>query len=73
MPKKNTRFRRVSVSVLVLAGLAAFVGYGVAQNTEVTQAEWAVYMVRGLKLDWNLPDNPKSNHYIERLDWQSGI
>lgn len=73
MPKKNSHFRRASVSVLVLACVAAFVGYGIAQNAEVTQAEWAVYMVRALKLDWNLPANPKSNHYIERLDWQSGI
>ena len=35
--------------------VSAFVGYGVAQSTQVTQAEWAVYMVQGLGLDWNMP------------------
>jgi hypothetical protein len=48
-------------------------GYGIAQSTVVTQAEWAVYMVRALSLDWNLPNKPKSVHYIERLNWRSGI
>lgn len=73
MPKKQLRFRRASVWVLVFAGVIAAMGYGIAQNTVVTQAEWAVYMVRALSLDWNLPSNPKSNHYIDRLNWQSGI
>jgi hypothetical protein len=73
MPKKKVRYRRAGVMILVFAGIVAAMGYGIAQSTVVTQAEWAVYMVRALSLDWNLPDNPKSNHYIGRLNWQAGI
>jgi hypothetical protein len=49
------------------------VTYGVAQNTLVTQAEWAVYLAQGLGLDWNMPRNPKSNHYLARLEWTKSV
>lgn len=73
MRKKTKAYRRGTVVVGVLAAVVAAMSYGIAQNSVVTQAEWAVYMVRALRLDWNLPLNPKSSHYIERLNWQSGI
>ncbi len=73
MPRRQERNHRASVLTLAVVGIIAAMGYGIAQSTVVTQAEWAVYMVRALNLDWNLPPNPKSNHYIERLNWQSGI
>ncbi len=73
MSRRQDRNRRASVLILVVVGVIAAMGYGIAQSAVVTQAEWAVYMVRALNLDWNLPPNPKSNHYIERLNWRSGI
>jgi hypothetical protein len=73
MSRRQDRNRQASVLILVVFGIIAAMGYGIAQSTVVTQAEWAVYMVRALNLDWNLPPNPKSNHYIERLNWRSGI
>jgi hypothetical protein len=73
MPKKSKRIRRAGVLIMVIAGVIAAMGYGIAQNTVVTQAEWAVYMVRALRLDWNLPADPKSHDYIARLNWQADI
>jgi len=57
----------------VLGALGAALGFGIAQSSVVTQAEWAVYMAQGLGLDWNLPSNAKSNHYLARLDWTNSI
>jgi hypothetical protein len=73
MLKKKMSIRRASVLILVFASVVAAMGYGIAQNTVVTQAEWAVYMVRALKLDWNLPQDPKSQDYIARLNWQANV
>jgi hypothetical protein len=56
---------------LALSGIA--LGYGIAQGTVVTEAEWAVYLAQGLGLDWNLPPHPKSNHYLARLEWTKGL
>lgn len=68
------RFRRAIVGgALLLGGLGAAVGYGVAQNTIVTHAEWVVYMVQALGLDWNLPPNAKTRDYLARLNWTSSI
>ena len=33
----------------------------------------AVYLAQGLGLDWNLPPNPKSNHYLARLQWTNAV
>jgi hypothetical protein len=68
---KRARLLGIVVSSLVLLGVA--IGYGVAQNTVVTEAEWAVYLAQGLGLDWNLPPNAKSNHYLARLEWTKSI
>jgi hypothetical protein len=57
-----------SLAILVVA-----LGFGVAQSTVVTEAEWAVYLAQGLGLDWNLPPNPKSNHYLARLEWTKAV
>jgi hypothetical protein len=57
----------------VVAGVVGLVGYGVAQNTVVTEAEWAVYMVQGLDLDWNMPPNATANEYVARLLWSTSI
>lgn len=73
MSRKTTRLGRAGTVLAVLGLLGLALGYGVAQSTTVTQAEWAVYMAQGLGLDWNLPENAKSNHYLERLDWTNGI
>lgn len=73
MSKRATRLGRVGIALSVLAVLGLALGFGIAQSTIVTQAEWAVYMAQGLGLDWNLPPNAKSNHYLERLDWTNGI
>lgn len=73
MSRSTTRLGRAGTVVAVLGLLGLALGYGVAQNTTVTQAEWAVYMAQGLGLDWNLPNNAKSNHYLERLDWTNSI
>ena len=70
---KKVRYRHFGILIVILAGLVAAVGYGVAQSTVVTQAEWAVYMVQALELDWHLPPNPKSHDYMSRLSWTSGI
>jgi hypothetical protein len=67
------RYQRAAALVVTIGGLIAAVGYGVAQNNVVTQAEWAVYVVRALELDWSLPPNAKSYHYIDRLNWGSSI
>ncbi len=58
---------------LLLFGLGAAVSYGVAQNTVVTHAEWVVYMVQALGLDWNLPPNAKTRDYLARLNWTTSI
>jgi hypothetical protein len=68
---KRTRLFGVVASSLVVLGIA--LGYGVAQNTVVTEAEWAVYLAQGLGLDWNLPPNAKSNHYLARLEWTKSV
>jgi hypothetical protein len=68
---KKRRLFGVGLSSLAALGLA--LGYGVAQSTIVTQAEWAVYLAQGLGLDWNLPPNAKSNHYLARLRWTKAV
>ncbi len=73
MPSKKVRYRRAAALIVMVGGLIAAVGYGVAQTNIVTQAEWAVYVVRALELDWSLPSNAKSYHYIDRLNWGSSI
>ncbi len=73
MSRGTTRLGRAGTAIAVLGLLGLALGYGVAQSTLVTQAEWAVYMAQGLGLDWNLPENAKSDHYLERLDWTNGI
>ncbi len=73
MPSIKMRYQRAAALVVTIGGLIAAVGYGVAQNNVVTQAEWAVYVVRALELDWSLPPNAKSYHYIDRLNWGSSI
>jgi len=69
----SRRMPLLGVAVSSLAVLGAAVGFGVAQSTVVTEAEWAVYLAQGLGLDWNLPPNPKSNHYLARLQWTKSV
>jgi hypothetical protein len=73
MTRLSRRVRLAGVGVLVLAALGLALGYGIAQSTIVTQAEWAVYLAQGLDLDWNLPPNAKSNHYLARLEWTKSV
>ena len=73
MSRSASRLGRAGIVVSVIGLLGLALGYGIAQSTVVTQAEWAVYMAQGLGLDWNLPPNAKSNHYIERLAWANSI
>src|SRR3989304_5124194 len=61
----------VVLTLAVLGGVAP--GLGIAENTVVTEAEWAVYLAQGLGLDWNLPPNAKSNHYLARLEWTKSV
>jgi hypothetical protein len=65
--------RAAAILGAALAALGIALGYGTAQNTVVTQAEWAVYLAQGLGLDWNLPPNAKSNHYLARLEWTKSV
>ena len=65
--------RLFGVAVFSLSVLGVALGFGIAQNTVVTQAEWAVYLAQGLGLDWNLPPNAKSNHYLARLEWTKSV
>ena len=65
--------RQTAVVLATLAVLASALGFGIAQSTVVTESEWVVYMAQGLALDWNLPDSPKSQDYLERLDWKQDI
>ncbi len=65
------RLLGVVLSSLTVMGVA--LGYGIAQTTVVTEAEWAVYLAQGLGLDWNLPPNAKSNHYLARLQWTKSV
>ena len=71
--RRANRLRHVGVGLLLLAVLGTALGFGIAQSTVVTQAEWGVYMTQALGLDWNLPQNPKSEDYLARLDWTSSI
>ena len=74
MSRRANRLRRVGVGLLLLAVLGTTaLGFGIAQSTVVTHAEWGVYMAQALRLDWNLPPNPKSEHYLARLDWTYSI
>lgn len=73
MASKRRRWRRVTGLALLVLGLGSAVRYGVAQSAVVKQAEWAVYMVQALDLEWNLPLKAKSDDYIARLNWKSGI
>ena len=73
MSRTASRLGRVGIVVSVIGLLGLALGFGIAQATVVTQAEWAVYMTRGLRLDWNLPLNAKSDHYLARLDWTNGV
>ena len=65
--------RLFGVAMSSLAVLGVALGFGIAQNTVVTEAEWAVYLAQGLGLDWNLPPNAKSNHYLARLQWTKSV
>jgi hypothetical protein len=71
MRRLSRRIRLFGVVVFAVLGLA--LGFGIAQSTVVTQAEWAVYLAQGLGLDWNLPPNAKSNHYLARLQWTKSV
>ena len=73
MSTRASRLGRVGIVLSVIGLLGLALGFGIAQSTVVTQAEWAVYMTQGLGLDWNLPPNAKSDHYLERLDWTNSI
>jgi hypothetical protein len=73
MTMLSRRVRRLGVGLFVLTALGVALGYGIAQSTVVTQAEWAVYLAQGLGLDWNLPPNAKSNHYLARLEWTKSV
>ncbi len=73
MKRLSRRVRLFGVVVSSLAILGVALGYGIAQNTVVTEAEWAVYLAQGLGLDWNLPQNAKSNHYLARLQWTKSV
>jgi hypothetical protein len=73
MKTLSRRMRLAGAIGSALAVLGVALGYGVAQSTVVTQAEWAVYLAQGLGLDWNLPPNAKSNHYLARLEWSKSI
>lgn len=73
MRRLSRRIRLLGVVVSSLAVLGVALGFGIAQSTVVTQAEWAVYLAQGLGLDWNLPPNPKSNHYLARLQWTKSV
>ena len=69
----RSSWRFAGIVMVALVSLAALVGYGVAQGTQVTQAEWAVYMVQGLGLDWNMPPQAAANDYVARLLWSTSI
>ena len=73
MSRRASRARHVGVGLLLLAVLGTAFGFAVAQSTVVTQAEWGVYMTQALRLDWNLPANPRSEDYLARLDWSNSI
>ncbi len=73
MKRLSRRMRLSGVVASSLAVLGVALGFGIAQNTVVTQAEWAVYLAQGLGLDWNLPPNAKSNHYVARLQWTKSV
>ena len=73
MSRRANRLRRVGVGLLLLAVLGTALGFGIAQSTVVTEAEWGVYMTRSLGLDWNLPPTLKSEHYLARLKWSNSI
>ena len=71
--RRASRARHVGVGLLLLVVLGTAFGFAVAQSTVVTQAEWGVYMTQALRLDWNLPANPRSEDYLARLDWSNSI
>lgn len=73
MKRLSRRMRLFGVAMSSLAVLGVALGFGIAQNTVVTEAEWAVYLAQGLGLDWNLPPNAKSNHYLARLQWTKSV
>ena len=47
MARVRSRVGRIAFAFLVLATMGLAIGYGVAQSTLVTQAEWSVYMAQG--------------------------
>ncbi len=71
--KGHSRGRFAGIVISAFVVLAVLVGYGVAQSTQVMQAEWAVYMVQGLGLDWNMPPEATANDYVARLLWSTSI
>jgi len=73
MKRLSRRMRLLGVVLSSLAVIGVALGYGIAQSTVVTEAEWAVYLAQGLGLDWNLPPNAKSNHYLARLLWTKSL
>ena len=74
MTRHASRHLRLVGTILVaITAVGIAIGFGIAQSTVVTEAEWAVYMAQGLDLDWNMPPNAKSNHYLARLDWTKSV
>ncbi|HEX9724184.1 MAG TPA: hypothetical protein VGC53_07860 [Vicinamibacteria bacterium] len=71
--KTRGKGRLAATAVAAFVVVSSLVGYGVAQSTQVTQAEWAVYMVQGLGLDWNMPPQATANDYVARLLWSTSI
>lgn len=69
----SPRLRLAGTVFVGLSAVGVAIGLGIAQGTVVTEAEWAVYMAQGLGLDWNMPENAKSNHYLARLDWTHSV
>ncbi len=70
---RSIRMRLFAAALSLLAILGVALGFGVAQSNVVTESEWAVYLAQGLGIDWNLPPNAKSSHYLARLEWTQSV
>lgn len=71
--KGRSKRQLVVLLITVFAIVSGFVGYGVALSTQVSQAEWAVYMVQSLGLDWNMRPQATANDYVARLLWSTSL
>ncbi len=55
------------IILLILAGVACFFASAAWAQAPITQAEWAVYLARGLGLEEKLPPGTKTRDYITTL------